>query len=308
MRKSFAIILAAAFVIAVAFGCIFNDYILWIAGAYWAFVAIVKIAFYFADKRQREVDDDYRKEREAEEALEEAEAAGEDVAEEDVYTRESFGTGKGSNFIGTAAALAVIAVNIALWLLIDPVDQTIVGAVAYLFPFNWIGAIVVTLAEAVFVYVGAIDLYEMITGVATERELEKEETTKKGTAIFTLAVIVIATLLVLFSRFTYEIITEDGYEFHSPLRKSYGYKWEDMLSFEYEAEILLSRPSTLVEFKEENGKTRSKSFELYTFRWPTDACKEKYGMYRNDGLMDYIFLEKYAWVNEQPGGYYSQKE
>ena len=29
-----------------------------------------KIAFYFADKRQREVDDDYRKEREAEEALE----------------------------------------------------------------------------------------------------------------------------------------------------------------------------------------------------------------------------------------------
>lgn len=296
-------ILAAAFIAAVILAIIYNDKVLLIAGIYWAIVAVVSVVFHFADKRQREIDDDYRIECEREE---EAEAAAEE-SEEEIYTRESFGTGKNSNLVGILAGIAAAAVNLVLWLVLQPVDQTVVGAVAYILPFNWIGAIVVTVVEAIIVYVVAIDLYEIAIGVAKEKELEKEETTKKGTVIFNLAVIVIAALLVVFCRYNYEMITEEGYEFHSPIR-SYEYRWEDMLSFEYDADILLSMPATLVEFKEDDGSTRSKSFELHKFRWPTDACKEKYGMYRNDGLMDYIFLEKYAWVNDQPGGHYSQDD
>ena len=263
-------ILAAAFIAAVILAIIYNDKVLLIAGIYWGIVAIVNIAFFFIDRRQREIDDNYRAEcegKEAEEAAaEDAEDFGTDEknAGEDEYIRESFGTGKGSNLIGTVAAIAVIAINLALWLILEPVDQTVVGAVAYILPFNWMGAIVVTIFEAIIVYVGAIDIYEIIVGVAKEHELEKEKTTKAGTAVFTMVVIVIAILLVVFCRYTYEIITEDGYEFHSPAWKSYSYEWDNMVSFKYNDEALLSWPVTYVEFNDE--KQEFKSFELHTFR------------------------------------------
>ena len=289
MIKKGAVAIAIAFVIAIISGYIFYEKILLIAGCYWAFVAVVCVVCHFAEKRLREVDDDYRRNAEKEEeewfaASEEDKMAEESETDE---TDEPLFQGKHSNMVFFLTFTVIAVVNLLLWITFDPIDETVVAAVRSLFPFNWFGAIVVTAVEAFCIGVCVVNWYEVKTGV------EAEDTASLSNGTLIVILMVIAALLMGLCRYSYEIITEDYYQFRAgPIQRTYY--WEDMEYFRYDEDVLLSFPMTHVRW---NYNSRSyENFELAKYNRLTDAYVDKYNSYRNIYLMDYIFLEKYAYL------------
>ncbi len=234
------------------------------------------------------------KEFEEASAIEEAEEIAQ--LEEEVYTRESFGKGNGSNLVGWIAITTVIVLNLSIWIFVQPIDQTVVAAIDHLFPFNWFGAVVVTIIEILILQIAAIDVYEIFIGFATEEELKKEQTTKAKSLIFALTVFAIGTLLVLMCKFSYDAITEEGYESHPITFANDCFAWEEMSTFSYNQEYFLSSPSTCIYV---DNKYIHLDLKLSHFDYLTDAAEEKYGKGNHMTMMDYIFLEKYAYINEQ---------
>ena len=231
------------------------------------------------------------------------ESGDDEVINDKIIERESFGTGEHSSTIGFLALIVVIAFNFALWNLIQPsIDQTVVGVINYPFPTNGIGAIALTIIEAIIIRLAAINIYEVFSGVATKEEM-KDVDTAKLTAIFaTVAAFIIGTVGMLGCRLSYDIITEDSYSRYSPLSGTVYYEWDDLVYFEYNelGNLGYMDANVYVEFDEDKTPyIYYQNFQPAKFRDLTDAAEAKYGEGNSKDLLDYIFLEKYAYVNEQ---------
>lgn len=212
--------------------------------------------------------------------------------EEDYYERETFGTGKHSRLIGNISSILVVLVNLLLWIFLKPtvIDQSIIAVIDDYSPICIIEAIIVTLVEAIMLRSAVINLYEMVTGVATKEEFEKEGKTKRKIIIRPSLILLVSTVLLLISIYSYDEITEEGFKSHSPLSPYMtNFKWEEASSIYTYKENFFSKPTTRIDVDSKHNYVKIK---LHHFDYLTEAAKEKYGEDGSQAMLDYVFLEK----------------
>jgi len=194
--------------------------------------------------------------------------------------------------------ISVCIINLILWCVLNPVNQSEIAVIASVKLFNRITAVIVTIIEAVLLGLNISELYELKAG--------KEGNREKGRLVRNVVlIIVLATLIMAMCRFQYEKIDERGYSFVSPINQ-YAYLWEDMKYYaQYTTKI--SSVKTFIEFSRVdyvNGwhvdDDYYKNLYLFKFNRMTKAAKAEYKT--EEEFLDYIFINKYGGLEAEWGG------
>lgn len=192
--------------------------------------------------------------------------------------------------------IVICVVNLILWNVLDPIDQSEIAVISSVSFFNRIVAVITALIEALVIAFKVNELSE-IKAEADDCKSSGVGGNKKGRLIKQIVIAsVLAVLILTTCRFSYQKIDEKGYTFVSPVNQ-YTYLWEDMeyyadysTEFAHMSHFKFSRAEAVERFMIDDDYALN--LKLFRFNRLTDAAEQEYKT--EEDLLEDIFVDKYG--------------
>lgn len=293
-------------VVALILAIIFKERILLIAGVYWGLVILLTITLKFVNPNE------YAKlKSEHDENEWDHDHGGEEPVSESEDNigglRNSYLNGKHSFVILIAGFIAVLIVGF-IFLACTGVEydknQVYLAAENFFnrsFSDFIVFQIIPLIIAAALTAIGGVSIYEIITGVVTQKEKEKHGVSIGKSILLAVVPIAIVVAMLFTIQNWATVLTEEGIVVYRPWKETVCYRWEDTVSFAYDEGDSFTSPEADIKF--ENGielhvdfhdfQRSNRLYEVYGRVWENG----KLVMSEEDLFFKDIFLDKYGHLN-----------